>query len=59
MSELEFPVLDGLLTHYLEAGAKIKKQDGLWHLFAKDGNGLAQGETITKMLTDLILREGA
>ena len=56
--ELEFPVLDGILTEFIDQGAKIKKQDGNYHLFAKDGNGLAEGETISKMLMNLILRHG-
>jgi hypothetical protein len=56
--ELEYPVLDGILTEFIVQGAKIKKQDGQWHLFAKDGEGLAEGETISKMLMNLIFRHG-
>ena len=55
--EVDFPVLDGLLTYYLERGARIAKQDGKWNLFSADGEGLACGDTISAMLTNLILRE--
>jgi len=58
MNELDFPVLDGLLTEFLEQGATIKKQDGQWHLFRADGEGLAVGDTISYMLEDLIWRHG-
>jgi len=56
--EVDFPVLDGILTEKLLAGARIKYQDGEWHLFAKDGNGIARGKTISKMLENLIWAEG-
>lgn len=56
--ELEFPVLNGILTEFIDQGAMIEKQDGYYHLFAKDGNGLAKGKTISDMLTNLILRHG-
>lgn len=56
--ELEFPVLNGMLTEFIDQGAIIKKQDGKYHLFAIDGEGLAEGQTISDMLTNLILRHG-
>lgn len=56
--ELEYPVLDGILTEFIDQGAKIAKQYGQYHLFAKDGEGLAEGETISKMLINLIFRHG-
>lgn len=56
--EIEFPVLDGMLTEFIDNGARLEKQDGEYHLFAKDGNGIASGKTISKMLANLILRHG-
>ena len=55
--ETQFPVLDGLLSFHLENGAEIKKQEDEWHLFAKGGEGLANGKTISKMLINLIFRD--
>jgi hypothetical protein len=37
----------------LDAGAKIEKQDGQWHLFAADGNGIKCRDTLLELLTDL------
>ena len=37
----------------LEAGAKIEKQDGQWHIFAADGNGIKCRDTLSELLTDL------
>jgi len=37
----------------LDAGAKIKKQDGQWHIFAADGNGIKCRDTLSELLTDL------
>lgn len=37
----------------LNAGAKIEKQDGKWHLFAADGNGIKCRDTLSELLTDL------
>jgi hypothetical protein len=37
----------------LNAGAKIRKQDGQWHLFAADGNGIKCRDTLSELLTDL------
>ena len=56
--EVDFPVLDGILTEKLFAGARIAYQDYEWHLFAKDGNGIAHGKTISKMIENLIWAEG-
>ena len=55
MSEIEFPVLNGVLTEELEKGAYFAKQDGKWWLFAKDGEGIATGNQISDLLTNLIL----
>ena len=55
--EVEFPVLNGILTEKLLAGARIDYQDYEWHLFANDGNGIAHGKTISKMLENLIWAE--
>lgn len=56
--EIEFPIIDGILTEFIDQGARIAKQDGQYHLFANDGEGLAEGETISRMLMNLILRHG-
>jgi hypothetical protein len=37
----------------LAAGAKIQKQDGQWHIFAADGNGIKCRDTLSELLTDL------
>ena len=41
------------LEKCLESGAEIKKQDGKWHLFAADGNGIKCRETLPELLLDL------
>jgi len=57
--EVDFPVLDGILTEKLLAGAEIKFQDGQWFLFAKNGDAICSGgKTISKMLENLIWAEG-
>lgn len=57
-NELKFPVLDGVLTEFLKAGAEIRFQDGSWHLFRADGESLAQGKKISLMLESSIWRHG-
>lgn len=41
------------LLDCLEDGAKIEKQDGQWHIFAADGNGIKCRETLEDLLTDI------
>ena len=41
------------LEECLDAGAKIEKQDGQWHIFAADGNGIKCRDTLSELLTDL------
>jgi hypothetical protein len=43
----------GHIEACLEDGAKIEKQDGKWHLFAADGNGIKCRDTLSELLTDL------
>ena len=57
--EVDFPVLDGILTEKLLDGARIEFQDGEWFLFAKNGDAICSGgKTISKVLENLILAEG-
>lgn len=37
----------------IEDGAKILRQDGQWHIFAADGNGIKCRDTLEELLTDL------
>jgi hypothetical protein len=41
------------LLECLEDGAKIEKQDGQWHIFAADGNGIKCRDTLEDLLTDI------
>jgi hypothetical protein len=44
--------IDQMQTH-LADGAKISQQDGLWHLFAKSGDGVAAGDCLRSLLINL------
>ncbi|MFM7012645.1 MAG: hypothetical protein ACKO0Z_25520 [Betaproteobacteria bacterium] len=50
------PVIDRLQEH-LEAGAYIKRQDGTWWLFDRDGEGVVGADTLRAMLFELVFVE--
>ena len=50
------PSLD-LLESRLDSGCEIIKQEGRWKLFDKDGEQVCSGDTIRKMLVNLIFVE--
>lgn len=50
------PAIDRLQER-LEAGYRIAKQDGMWHLFAPSGDGLVCGPTLRKMMLELVFVE--
>lgn len=52
--EKMIPSLDAILMPELEKGAYFAYEDDNWWLFAKDGEGIACGKTISKLLTNLI-----
>ena len=56
--EVDFPVLDGILTEKLLAGAWIEFRDEEWKLISAEYDLIASGKTISKMLENLILAEG-
>lgn len=37
----------------LEEGAKIEKQDGQWHIFAADGEGLKTRDSLAELIADI------
>lgn len=43
-----------LLQARLERGEYLSKEDGIWHLFDKLGEGVASGESLQEILLDLI-----
>lgn len=43
-----------LLQARLEAGCEIAHQDGTWHLFDKDGEGVTSGRSLRDILLNLI-----
>ena len=47
------PALD-LLQARLERGEYLSKQDGLWWLFSKDGEGVTSGKDLRDVLIGLI-----
>lgn len=47
------PSLDLLQTR-LERGEYLEHQDGRWHLFDKDGEGVASGASLRGLLIELI-----
>lgn len=51
-----FPVLDRLQER-LEAGCSVLFQDGRCHLFAKNGHSIVSGDTLRKMLVELVFVE--
>jgi hypothetical protein len=53
MIDCTIPALDLLQTR-LELGCEIKHQDGKWCLFDKKGECVCRGETIRKLLTQLV-----
>lgn len=53
-SESLFPVFD-TLERLFRDGHYIKEQDGRWHLFAKDGEGVASGESVRKLCVNIVL----
>ena len=50
------PALD-LLQSRLDAGCKIKEQDGQWCLFDTDGEYVTGGETVREMIINLIFTD--
>jgi len=46
-----------LLENHLLHGYEMKHQDGKWWLFRSDGKGVAYGESIQKLLVNLIFFE--
>ncbi len=42
-----------VLPRLLEIKCRIAKQDGEWHIFVRDGNGVAHGATFQAMLEAL------
>jgi len=51
--EEAFPCFDRF-QEQLEKGAELKKQDGKWWLFAKDGEGICCGNDIRGLMLNLI-----
>ena len=51
-----FPVFN-ILQELLHYGATIKEQDGRWHLFAKNGEGIVSGTTLREMCANLVLMD--
>jgi len=51
-----YPVF-GILESLLHYGATIKEQDGRWHLFAKNGEGIISGTTIREMCVNLLMMD--
>jgi len=51
-----YPVFD-ILQELLHYGATIKEQDGRWHLFAKNGEGIISGTTLREMCVNLVLMD--
>ena len=51
-----YPVFD-ILQELLHRGATIKEQDGRWHLFAKNGEGIISGRTFREMCVNLLLMD--
>ena len=47
------PSLD-LLQARLERGEYLAKQDGVWHLFSTEGEGVVSGPTLRDLLISLI-----
>ena len=47
------PALD-LLQDRLERGEYLAQQDGLWHLFDVNGEGVVSGPTLRDLLINLI-----
>lgn len=52
--ETLFPVFDTLERLY-DSGHYVKKQDGMWHLFNKDGEGIACGQTFRALCVNVVL----
>jgi len=46
-----------LLEARLSEGCKIEHQDGKWHIFEADGEGVCSGETIRELLINLIFTD--
>ena len=51
------PALDLLQARY-EAGCEIKKQEGRWYLFDRDGGYVSSGDTVREMIINLIFTDG-
>lgn len=51
------PSLD-LLQARLERGEYLAKQDGEWHLFEADGEGVTSGGSLREILINLIWIDG-
>ena len=48
------PIL-GVLPRLWATGHKTVEQDGLWHLFDKDGEGIATGTTFRGLCVNILL----
>jgi len=46
-----------LLEARLSEGCKIEYQDGRWHIFEADGEGVCSGETIRELLINLVFTD--
>ena len=53
-TEEMMPIFD-ILPRLLLAGHKLREQDGEWHLFRADGEGLAAGRTFRGLCVNIVL----